>query len=133
MQLPVRPGDTEPIVFHLQAATPLATAAPPAVPHLREGDMVALGPDVSAPRRIVHRSPSYPWAAYPAQGLVRLRLTVTENGEPADIEVVDSPSDALTQAFIEAVKTWRYDPARKQGVRVRVRWPVEMRFVIRDR
>jgi len=134
MQLPVRPGDTEPIVFHLQAA--MSVVAPPpsaAGPHPREGQMVELGKDVTVPRRIVHRSPSYPWAAYPAQGLVRLRLTVTENGEPTDIEVVESPSEALTEAFTSAVKTWRYDPARKQGVRVRVRWPVEMRFVIRDR
>jgi eukaryotic-like serine/threonine-protein kinase len=134
MQLPVRVGDTEPVVFHLQPTLPAPAAEPQAAaPPLDEGDMVALGPDVRAPRRIVHRSPSYPWHAYPAQGLVRLRLTVTENGEPVDIEVLASPHAALAEAFVDAVRTWRYDPARKQGVRVRVRMPVEMKFVIRGR
>jgi eukaryotic-like serine/threonine-protein kinase len=132
MQLPVRVGDTEPVVFHLQPAA-VAAEAPSAAAHLDEGDMVELGPDVRAPSRIVHRSPSYPWHAYPAQGLVRLRVTVTENGEPTDIKVLTSPHPALAEAFVDAVRTWRYDPARKQGVRVRVRLPVEMKFVIRGR
>jgi serine/threonine-protein kinase len=139
MQLAFDAHDHAPLAFRLQALPEppppvlriVRVAAPP--PSLNEGEMVLLGPDVAAPRRIAGRHPSYPDRAYPAEGTVKLEFTITENGEPVDITILASPHPELTRAVTDAVKTWRFDPARKHGVRVRVRWPVEQRFTVKKR
>jgi TonB family protein len=87
---------------------------------------------VTPPRRLVYRGPRYPYEAYPAQGVVKLGVIVDENGLPAEIRVRESPSPALSQATVEAVRAWRYEPARKHGVRVRVEIPVQLSFSVRD-
>jgi len=138
LQLAFDAHDRAPLAFRLQ---PLPAAPAPvlrvvrvvAPPTVREGDMVALGPGVTEPKRLSGRLPSYPTRAYPAQGVVKLELTVTENGEAADITIVDSPHALLAREMTETVKTWRFDPARKDGIRVRVRWPVEQRFTVAKR
>jgi TonB family protein len=134
MQIAFDAHDHAPLVFRLQPLpeppAPVVRVVRVAPPALREGEMVEMGPDVTAPRRLSGRRPSYPGRAYPAQGLVKLEVTVTENGEAVDVTILEAPHPLLAQEVAEAVKTWRFDPARKNGVRVRVRWPVEQRFTV---
>ena len=99
---------------------------------LKEGDLVELGADVIPPKRISGETAGYPARAQKAhmQGLVVVEMIVTEKGEPTDLRVVESAGETLDQAVIDAVKTWRFEPAQKQGLKVRVRWPVRQRFQI---
>jgi TonB family protein len=104
----------------------------PTPPPLKEGDLVELGADVTPPRRISGETAGYPARAQKdhMQGLVVVEMIVTEKGEPTDLRIVESAGELLDKAVLDAVKTWRFEPAQKQGVKVRVRWPVRQRFQI---
>jgi eukaryotic-like serine/threonine-protein kinase len=134
--------DLEPLVAPLNVTAKRRTAPvrstaavpePTPEPKPREGDLVELGPDVTPPRKL-----SGPPAVYPASAVVRGRelvvavtMTVTETGEPTDLALVESANELLDRAVLKAVAQWRFEPATKDGVRVRVRWTTRYRFVAR--
>lgn len=65
-----------------------------------------------------------PTPAYPPElacadigGEVVVRLTVGTEGQPVDVVLVEtSGQPALDAAALEAVKTWRFEPATRGGV-----------------
>ena len=59
-------------------------------------------------------------------------MIVTEEGEPIDITIVESAGDILDDAVVRAIEEWRFEPATKDGVKVRVRWVVRQTFKIND-
>jgi serine/threonine-protein kinase len=91
-----------------------------------EGQLVELGPDVTRPVRISGKSASYPDRArrWKHGGTVAIDLIVDENGLPSDLHVAESAGPVLDEAVLQAVRTWRFEAARKGGVRVKVRWQV---------
>jgi serine/threonine-protein kinase len=97
---------------------------------VHEGDFLEPGPDVTPPEKISGETAPYPKLARKLrlQGTVTLEMTVTERGEPADLRVVESAGETLDDAALTAVRTWRYTPAEKNGVRVRTRVRVEQTF-----
>lgn len=66
--------------------------------------------------------PIYPGAAKSAgvQGTVELEITVTRDGIPAELRVVRSPSDDLSESALEAVRQWRYRPTLLNGSPVEI-------------
>jgi TonB family protein len=66
--------------------------------------------------------PTYPAAAKSAgvQGTVELEITVTKDGVPAEIRVLRSPSDDLSQSALESVRQWRYRPTLLNGSPVEI-------------
>jgi TonB family protein len=52
---------------------------------------------------------------------VTCSFIVTENGDVADVQVVESAGEAVDNAVVSAYKTWKFTPASKQGQKVRVR------------
>ncbi len=62
--------------------------------------------------------PSYPPLALQARigGIVVLRVLVSERGAPLEIEVLRGAPGGLTEAAVEAVRKWTFDPARKAGL-----------------
>lgn len=61
------------------------------------------------------------------RGLVVLRVLVSETGEPAEIRV-EKGREGLTQAAVQAVRQWRFEPATKGGRPVRTFTTVEIPF-----
>jgi len=57
-----------------------------------------------------------------------LWLVVDSNGRPRDIRVVRSLGLGLDEKAIEAVRTWKFEPARKAGLPVAVQVNVEVTF-----
>jgi TonB family protein len=94
---------------------------------VRAGDLASVGPGVTPPRRLSGEPARYPEAAkrQRLRGSVLVGLTVTESGHPTDIRVIESGGAILDAATVGAVRTWRYAPAEKNGVKVRV--PIEVR------
>lgn len=66
------------------------------------------------------------------EGRVRVRVLVGENGRPQEVTVGQSSGEAaLDQAALDAVRHWRFEPAKRNGVPVRA-WaivPVEFKLI----
>ena len=57
-----------------------------------------------------------------ANGTVAIEMIVDEQGHPNDLNVVVSAGPVLDAAALESVRSWRFEPARQDGVPVKVRW-----------
>jgi serine/threonine-protein kinase len=126
-------GESIDLEARLDPLTRKAGAEPKPVPStlwLKEGDLVELGPDVKEPRKISGDPAAYPAAAarLRLEGSVAIDMIVTETGEPTDLRVVESAGEILDRAVIDAVRRWRYEPAEKNGIKVRVHWRTRQRF-----
>jgi len=88
-----------------------------------------VGPGV-VPPRIIHRvDPSYAGGRDLAHaGPVVLDAVIQENGVPRVVRVVRSLSWELDENAIGALIQWRFSPAIKDGLPVKVRMNVEMTF-----
>jgi TonB family protein len=100
------------------APKPTPTPTPPGV---KAGDLVALGPDVTPPKRVAGGSPRVPSGSkQKLTGSVVVEFVIDEDGRVRDERVVESAGNALDASCLEAVRAWRYEPATTQGVKVKV-------------
>ena len=155
-QVPPRPRPVAPTPEHVPAeATPEAAAldgAPEAAPDHGtphpEGSFVAggeggqagqgLGPeDVgedSAPALLEAPAPPYPPKARVAglEGRVRAKLLISAQGTVSEVALVlSSGTDSLDRAALEALKAWRFLPARRDGRAVPAWVIVPVRFSLK--
>jgi periplasmic protein TonB len=94
------------------------------------GGVFKVGGGVSAPRAIYDPDPDYSDEARKAhyQGSVILNVIVDATGRPNYIRVQRSLGMGLDEKAIAAVKTWRFQPAQKDGHPVAVQMSVEVNF-----
>jgi TonB family protein len=114
---PIPPTPTRP--------TPTATPIPPTpTPSVREGDIVVPGPGVDPPRMIYREPPRYPPGAerMGATGVVSAEALVGIDGTVEEVRItrVEGRDLGFEKATEEALYKWRYKPATKNGVKVRV-------------
>ena len=86
---------------------------------------------VERPPRLVHLvQPDYPPDALRrrVRGLVVLRVLVSEQGIPLQVQVIDRATSGLTEAAEKAVRQWRFEPARAGGEAVRTWATVRIPF-----
>ena len=66
------------------------------------------------------------------EGTVRVKVLVGEDGRPQEVTIGKSSGEsALDEAAMDAVRTWRFEPARRNGVPVRA-WaiiPIEFKLI----
>jgi TonB family protein len=76
--------------------------------------------------------PKYPREARKSgkTGLVRLKVIVTAEGKLEDIQLVDGEAP-FADAALQAVRKWRYQPAKLQGETIAVRRVIEVYFKLR--
>jgi len=94
------------------------------------GGPYRVGGGVSAPRPIYTPDPEYSEEARKSkhQGVVVLWLVIGPDGLPQDIKVARRLGMGLDEKAIEAVRTWRFKPAEKDGRPVAVVMNVEVSF-----
>ena len=94
------------------------------------GKVFHLGEGVQAPVPLSTPDPEYSEEARKAkyQGTVVLWLIVGPDGQPRDIKVSRSLGMGLDQKAVEAVRKWKFEPAKKDGVPVAVQINVEVNF-----
>ncbi len=94
------------------------------------GGYYRVGGGVSAPRAIYAPDPEYSDEARKAkyQGTVILWVVVGPEGRVHDIRVQRSLGMGLDDKAVEAVRTWKFEPARKDGQPVPVQINVEVNF-----
>ncbi len=94
------------------------------------GGPYRVGGGVSAPRAIFSPEPEYSEEARKAkfQGTVVLSVVVGPDGRTHDIRVRRSLGLGLDEKAVETVRTWRFEPARKDGQPVPVQISIEVNF-----
>lgn len=108
---------------------------PPAEP-VKEGDLVDLI-EVDIPPSVVKRAePVYPQGALRLgiEGSITVNALIDETGKVLDTAILRGMKDdrGLEKAARTAVKKWKFDPARKNGVNVKVWMPVVIVFKLGD-
>lgn len=89
------------------------------------------GGEVAEPRKVKDVPPKYPEDARKRRdsGTVVMELVIDTEGQVKAVRVVDAPpSEELTQAAVEAVRQWRYEPTAKDGRPVPILLTVTVRF-----
>jgi periplasmic protein TonB len=94
------------------------------------GGVYKVGGGISAPQPVSTPDPEYTEEARRSktQGTCILWLIVDAEGRPRDIRVVRGLGFGLDAKAIEAVKQWRFEPAKKDGQPVNVQISVEVGF-----
>lgn len=94
------------------------------------GGVFRVGGGVSAPKAIYSPDPEYSEEARKAkyQGVCVLWMIVGPDGHPRDIKVSRSLGLGLDEKAVEAVKTWKFEPAMKDGRPVAVAISVQVDF-----
>jgi periplasmic protein TonB len=107
--------------------TPLPPLLMPAPP--LPATPLRAGIDAPVPTKTVDVAPRYPQIARDArlEGVVVLDATIDERGGVVDVRVLRSNA-ALDRAAIDAVRQWRYAPATRNGIPVRVLLTVTTAF-----
>jgi eukaryotic-like serine/threonine-protein kinase len=96
-----------------------------------EGDLVSLDSGVKPPTKISGNSAPYPEIArrMGMLGTVGVEMIVDEHGVPQDLRIAESAGQVLDRAVLDAMRKWRFEPATKNGVKVKVRWHQRQSFV----
>ncbi len=94
------------------------------------GGIYRVGGGVSEPRTIFAPEPEFSEEARKAkhQGVVIVSVIVGPDGRARNIHVVQPLGLGLDEKAVEAVRTWRFDPARKDGQPVSVAVNIEVTF-----
>src|SRR6266571_2889592 len=94
------------------------------------GGPYSVGNGVSMPRAIYAPEPEFSEEARIAkfQGEVTLLVTIGTDGRAKNLAVVRSLGMGLDQKALDAVRTWRFDPAKKDGRPVAVQMNIIVNF-----
>jgi periplasmic protein TonB len=98
--------------------------------HEADEPVLELGPGITPPR-LVHQvapKPDSGSKGFRISGVVLVRMVVSSQGVPVNVEVARSVDKEIDQSAVEAVRQWRFDPATKEGKPVAVRLTAEIRF-----
>jgi len=106
----------------------------PEAPRVKAGDLVTLGAGVVPPKLVSSPKPEYPPMARKlgVQGVVTVGVLVDENGQVQDVRMEEPIPQkvGINEAAVAAARSVRYQPATKEGVRVkmwtRLRIPFKM-------
>ena len=110
------------------------TDAPIEIPavKVRAGDIIPLGEADVPPRQVRTVDPVYPGAARSLgrEGSVIINILISETGDVIQTAVIggDRGSLGFDRAAENAVRKWKFSPAEKDGVPVRVWKPVTIGF-----
>jgi TonB family protein len=84
-----------------------------------------VGPGVTPPRAVRTVQPP---AATPGSGRVLLDVVLLEDGRPRIVRVLRSAGSDLDDVAVRTFEQWRFSPAVRDGVPVKVRMTAEVRF-----
>ncbi len=86
--------------------------------------------EITDPEVIEKVNPRYPEEARKAKimGNVIVETVINENGMVDDIKVVESPNELLSEAAVEAIRQWTFEPALCDGRPVGVYYNLTIKF-----
>jgi len=112
--------DTKPATQSAVATQPASGEKPP----------IVLPNGIRAAQAIFAPDPDYSEEARKAKlsGTVVLSLVISAEGVPKDIKVVGPLGDGLDEKAVETIKTWKFQPAMKDGEPVALPAVIEVQF-----
>jgi len=121
------PAEPDPALFRIPDGYKVSDAPPPPEP---EPGTVRIGGNVTAPRVLYTADPEFSEDArrHHIAGNVLVSLVVDENGLPQNVKVLRGVGYGLDEKAVEAVKKYRFRPAMREGVPVKVQLNVEVNF-----
>jgi len=89
--------------------------------------------EITHPEAIQKVNPKYPEEARKAKimGHVIVETVINEKGTVDDIKVVESPDESLSEAAVEAVRQWTFEPALCDGRPVGVYYNLTINFQLK--
>jgi TonB family protein len=117
------------------APAPGHTPRPSLLPTEIDGEpIVMIGELIQPPVPVFQSQPVYPAEARKARvvGIVILKTVIDTTGVVRDVEVVRGLPMGLSEAAVEAVRQWRYNPATLDSRPVPVYLTITVRFSLRD-
>jgi TonB family protein len=89
--------------------------------------------EITHPVVIDKINPKYPEEARKEKvmGVVTLETVINENGTVDEIEVLRSPDERLSEAAVEAVSQWTFEPALCDGRPVGVYYNLTIKFSLK--
>jgi TonB family protein len=127
----VREGRKAKIDIFLKAV-PKATPVPTPTPEVVDPSRVYEHNQVDTPpQKVAGSSAAYPKGAPKLKEKVSVAGTVVVNdsGEVIDVKIVESGGAAVDAAVTSAVRTWKFTPGVKKGIKVKVRMPFRQTFL----
>jgi Ca-activated chloride channel family protein len=123
LEAPGRPVSPRPAV---------PAVAPPSFRDPVTGAMVS-GPGVVGPRAVYSPTPTYPQSALKDRitGQVFMEAVVDEAGRVQSVRVTRSLRQDLDDSAVETLKTWRFEPARRDGQAMAAQLTITMSFNVR--
>ena len=111
-------------------AVKLARAKPPPVKPATGDAVFHVGNGVTAPRALYQPEPDFTNEARKAKfrGVTVLTVIVDPGGRISQEEVTRPLGMGLDESAAERVKTWKFEPARKDGNPVAVQVTIEVSF-----
>jgi protein TonB len=77
-------------------------------------------------------APEYPreLKAQNVSGLVMVKCTIDEQGNVGEVAVVKSSNEKFDQFATDALKKWKFKPARQDGTPISVQVTIPIKFVV---
>lgn len=122
-------AEPDPALFRIPEGFTVRDAPPPPEP---APGTVRIGGNVSAPVLLKQAEPEFSDQARrkKVNGEVTVHFIVDEQGIPQDVKVVHGLGMGLDENAIKAVKQYRFKPAMREGVPVKVEMNVSVNFQI---
>ena len=95
---------------------------------------IRVGGQVETAKLVENRRPDYPESARlrGIEGAVLLEAVISMDGIPLNLKVLSSPDPDLSEAAIDAVRQWRYEPTLLNGEPIEVVTTISVRFRLED-
>jgi len=129
----VREGRKAKIDIFLKVV-PKATPVPTPTPEVVDPNRIYETNQVdTAPVRTSGSSANYPKGAPKYKDRVEVGgfAVVSERGEVTDVKITESAGEMVDAAVAAAVRTWKFTPGVKKGIKVKVRIPFKQTFLPR--
>jgi TonB family protein len=114
------------------SVSPSGQNCPPTseTPATNSGALFRVGHGVKPPRVLYQREPEFSEPARKAkyQGTMTMGLIVDKEGHPYNIHILSPLGAGLDAKAVQAVETWKFQPAEKDGEPVAVQIAVEVSF-----
>jgi TonB family protein len=108
-------------------------ASPMLVGHLGDDPLYKVDDAITTPLKISGPNPIYPEACRTERvmGRVTTDAVIDATGRVVDVTVVDSPDNRLSEAAMDAVQDWVFEPATLDGEPVAVRYQLTINLALK--